>query len=130
MMLLEPGGDEGVMEPILQVFRDLGGGVPFLLLINHCYIHFKNQDSVLFFKNCFHLFLNSLFTLFFVMRVSHISYHIHTDNDGFNIPPYCPISWVRLGETAKQHSLRAPKLYLNRQGGKNHSFLCFFSLFT
>lgn len=112
------------MEPILQV-SDIWGLVPFLLFIKHCYIHFKNQDLVLFLKTIFHLFLNSLFTLFFVMRVTHISYYLHTDNEVVSMSHL--ISWVTLEETAKQHSLRAQKnLLKSDKEGRNHSFLCFF----
>lgn len=84
MMLLEPGGDEGVMEPILQVFRDLGRSSIPLTYKSLLYPLQKSRFGVVF-KTIFHLFLNSLFTLFFVMRVSHISYHIHTDNEVVSI---------------------------------------------
>lgn len=52
MMLLEPGGDEGVMEPILQVFRDLGRSSIPLIYKSLLYSLQKSRFGVVF-KNHF-----------------------------------------------------------------------------
>ena len=95
-------------------FSEIWGGVPFLLFIHHCYIHFKNQDLVLFLKTIFHLFLNSLFTLFFVMRVSHISYHIHTDKEVVSISHLiAPFPGLGLRKLPSSIVWEPQKTYLN-----------------
>lgn len=47
MMLLEPGGDERVMEPILQVFRD-PGTIPTPLIYKALlhFLYLKHHDLV------------------------------------------------------------------------------------
>ena len=52
MMLLEPGGDEGVMEPILRVFRDLGKSSIPLIYKSLLYSRQKSRFGVVF-KNHF-----------------------------------------------------------------------------
>ena len=52
MMLLEPGGDEGVMEPILQVFRDLRRSSIPLIYTSLLYSLQKSRFGVVF-KNHF-----------------------------------------------------------------------------